>query len=432
MCQARSYSEVAALLRAVGEARIVPLATLGAAFDRLRALHAHSGEDSRRHLLAAFKLALEELMLQLPDADLRSLASLARTAFQLRVRVDQYDQQRIMSRFISLVTALQDRHAAKPEPPPPNPGSVRIKLSKQEAGPATGTGVAAASVASSSSGAGQTFPMQPGVLLGMALQEEDSQSVSEFVWAVLSNKRWQLSSGELEALMDTTPFTPSIGRLQLLRVPPATVFALFGQALADLKRKAPGSTNDVDKGARLHSISLVFLSLASVFAPSPCECRAALELPAARDLAQEFASGVEGPEDHRAWVRMLTACCQLEFNPPVDSQQTSLRVSLLKHLPAMTARFSMYDDFEVLAALKRAYWLDDNAAWVVETKPNQELFGTSRLPAELEPYQKVLPGLAQGFGELLQLDKYALKAWRWRGLRSTKSFNWKWLLEPYA
>ena len=44
-------------------------------------------------------------------------------------------------------------------------------------------------------------------------------------------------------------------------------------------------------------------------------CQAALALPAARGLAEEFAEHAMGPKEYELWADMLIACCQLGFNP---------------------------------------------------------------------------------------------------------------------
>ena len=78
------------------------------------------------------------------------------------------EQQRILSKFVSMVAPLQDCNVAKAKlgPPPLKPGWVQVKLSKQGSSRATGTGVtsepSSGSSSSSSGGPGLPVRAQPG------------------------------------------------------------------------------------------------------------------------------------------------------------------------------------------------------------------------------------------------------------------------------
>ncbi|GAB4822982.1 hypothetical protein N2152v2_010028 [Parachlorella kessleri] len=374
--QARSYSEVAALLQSAISQGATTVKSSCAALVRLRSLYTRNKHGRHEQMKAASELALRDLLRRLPDADLRSLATLARAAYQLGIPVKQEEQQRILSKFISLVTGLQARQAAKakPGPPPPKPGWVQIKLSKQ--GPsaaAVGTAAAAERAYGSSSSSSSAWTAVSGLVRRAAISGEAAvkRYIDEGGMAdiLLNRVLSQLSS---DALM-------SIGLLQL-RCAPGTLAALFGQALADLESKPPKPVNAVDGRGHLHSIAVVFQGLAYVSYLSPEECRVALNLPAARDLAWEFASRVKGPQDYELWIRMLTACCLLGFNPPVGSQHDSLRVNLLKRFRAMNQEFSLPRSLDLLFVLGLVYGLPSRGG----------------LAADLEPYRKNLVDVARG------------------------------------
>ena len=120
-----------------------------------------------------------------------------------------------------------------------------------------------------------------------------------------------------------------------LRFPPGTLAALMQQALADLERGSHQPEEAAGSKGRLRNMSMLFHGLSLAFDMFPEECHAALELPATYDVAQEFASRLEAPQDYQQWSEMLTACCVMGFNPPVDSQGVSLLEALLKQMPAM-------------------------------------------------------------------------------------------------
>jgi len=211
IARAPSYSEVAAHFRSAVSQGLVSVATTNAVFDRLRALK--SGNGSQQELQAAFQLALQEALQRLPDATPRSLAALARAAYHLNLPVPQEEHQRIVSKFLSLVTALQDRYApkAKPGPAPPKPGWVQLKLSKQGSSAATGTGILAQRGGSNSNqGCVQPLPVQPGMSEVSASSEllQINQNVSNFAWAILSNSQWELQEGQLAALMQCVQRQP--------------------------------------------------------------------------------------------------------------------------------------------------------------------------------------------------------------------------------
>ncbi|GAB4822991.1 hypothetical protein N2152v2_010037 [Parachlorella kessleri] len=440
--QARSYSEVAALLRAAISQGAATVVTSGAALDRLRAVNARNQQGSREQLQAACELAFGDLLRRLPHADLRSLATLARAAFQLRVPVPQEEQQPILSKFISLVRAWQNVHAAKAMtgPPPPKPGWVQIKLSEQEPSAAAGASGATGEHGdgSSSSSSSSSGPMQPGLVqarvgeVGVSVERRQAnQSVSYFVWATLSNAQWQWQEGELAALMqcvqqqaiedpvDCTrvlvglvryaarqghaavgPYVQeggpaeallhrvlshlsmltsdscsdtlkSIGRLQL-RSPPGTLAALFKGALVALEGDAPQPTTGTCN-SRFENIAQAFLGLSMVCNLAPEECREALEVPEAQEVAQEFAEWVT-PAAHELWTQMVTACCQLGFNP-VGSQQVPLLEVLLKHLPGVSSRLSFFDRLDVLVSVAQAYGPPPvGGALVEQLKPHRQGF----------------------------------------------------------
>ena len=144
------------------------------------------------------------------------------------------------------------------------------------------------------------------------------------------------------------------------------------------------------------SIGILFRGIFYASDLSPEDRLAALQLPAARGLAQEFSRRVRGLHDYGAWIDMLTACCWLGFNPPVGSQQVPLLVSLLEHFPAMSGRISLFDGLEVLGALSHVYGLPDREP-VVE---------------ELQPYRKNLAYVARGSQKAIQQDPQALEPWR--------------------
>ncbi|GAB4822992.1 hypothetical protein N2152v2_010038 [Parachlorella kessleri] len=110
---------------------------------------------------------------QTPQKQMVTFAHLARAAYQLGLPVPPEQQRHIVSKFISLVTALQDRHAAqaKPGPLPPKSGWVQVKLSKQEPSAVASTGVAVecggshshSNSSSSSSSSEQPLQGQPGM-----------------------------------------------------------------------------------------------------------------------------------------------------------------------------------------------------------------------------------------------------------------------------
>jgi len=211
--KARSYSEVAALLQSAVSQGAANVVTTNAVLDRLRAIHASSKGGNREDLQAAFQLAQGEMLRRLPDADPRSLAALARAAYHLDLPVPQEEHQRIVSKFLSLVTALQDRHAPKvePGPPPPKPGWVQLNLSRPGASGATGSAVPAGDGGSDSdSGSVQPLPVQAGTA-GVSPDTEllqFNQNVSNFAWAILSNSQWELQEGQLAALMQCVQRQP--------------------------------------------------------------------------------------------------------------------------------------------------------------------------------------------------------------------------------
>ena len=209
VARARSYSEVAAHFRSAVSRGLVSVVTTNAVFDRLRALRSSNG--SQQELQAAFQLALLEALQRLPDATPRSLAALARAAYHLNLPVPQEEHQRIVSKFLSLVTALQDRYApkAKPGPAPPKPGWVQLKLSKPGASGATAV-PAGNGGNDSDSGSVQPLPVQAGTASVSASTEllQINQNVSNFAWAILSNSLWQLPDEQLAALMQCVQRQP--------------------------------------------------------------------------------------------------------------------------------------------------------------------------------------------------------------------------------
>jgi len=159
---------------------------------------------------------------------------------------------------------------------------------------------------------------------------------------------------------------------------------------------------------------MLFYGLSCAFDLFPEECRATLELPQARDLAQEFAARVKVPQHYNMWIDMLTACCMMGFNPPGASQGMSLLEALLKHLPATSrAGFSLHKTLDMLLSLRHVYGLPVGG----------------RVAAALEPYRRNLADAARRSQRIIQSNPHYMKAW-WGPRR--KSVDVTQLLESYS
>ena len=157
------------------------------------------------------------------------------------------------------------------------------------------------------------------------------------------------------------------------------------------------SSNGGDSRSRLTSISKLFFGLSWVYDMAPEECQVALELPAARSLAQEFALGVQMPRDYEIWAEMLAACCRMGFNPPVCSQLMPLLESLLRHLPAARTEFHFLRSLDTLVRLGQAYGPPEGG----------------KAALQLQPYGNSLAGMARGCLKLFDayLDTPPFEAW---------------------
>ena len=171
--------------------------------------------------------------------------------------------------------------------------------------------------------------------------------------------------------------------------------------------------DNAHRNSRVRSIAMTFFGLACAYDLAPQECRLALGLPSALDLAQEFAEHVQAPQCE-AWHNMVTACCLMRFNPPVGDQQVPLLEALLTHLPAMSVQFALFNSLDLLVALGRVYGLPDRDG----------------LAAELQPYRRNLVNLARGSQKAIQQDAGALESWR--GSVHSRTDDIIQLLETYA
>ncbi|GAB4814130.1 hypothetical protein N2152v2_001176 [Parachlorella kessleri] len=321
----------------------------------------------------------------------------------------------------------------------------------------TSVGTPTSSSSSHSRSSSDTQEGAPSLARGhdSSISAQLDQNLSNFVWATLSNTQWQLPDEQLAALMDCVRRQPmpvplsntttlvglvryrntrgeaavrpyvgegaaaqvvlnrvlsqlamvdaqgcsetllSIATLRL-QFPPGSLTALFQQALQDFGG-ASAQASGTDGKKRLLSISMAFLGLARVYDLSPEECKAALELPAARDLAQEFVEGIQAPRDYNVWADMLAACCVMGFNPPGGSQAVPLLGALLKHLPTMSTSFQFLRASDILLSLGRVYGLPAGR----------------EIALELEPYRKNLASMAGGCLKLFDeyLDKPPLESW---------------------
>ena len=162
--------------------------------------------------------------------------------------------------------------------------------------------------------------------------------------------------------------------------------------MADVEGKL---LQDMDSRGRLRNIPMIFQGLSCALDFSPEECRTVLQVPAARKLAREFAEQVTS-RNHTQWAQMLSACCQLGFNPRVGSQQEPLVEALLRHLPGVSSALTLFDTLDTLVAVSHTYGPP----------------ARGRLAAELEPYRKSFANLAGGYLKLIQNDSSRLESWQ--------------------
>ncbi|GAB4814141.1 hypothetical protein N2152v2_001187 [Parachlorella kessleri] len=246
---------------------------------------------------------------------------------------------------------------------PPGIGKLPAHAENGASGSSKGCGADGTATAITDSGSGHSSSrggFQQAGKASFGASHDVNHSLSVFVWAILSNPQWQLPDEQLADLMECVHLQPmdlpqdntnilvglvryantkgaaavrpytkeggaaetvlnrvllqlavlerqdcsdtliSISKLRL-RFPPGSLAALFRQALEALEEKAK-QLQAVGSRSRMLDISKLFFGLSRVYDLGREECRAALDLPAARDLAQEFAEHAFYPQDYEIWV----------------------------------------------------------------------------------------------------------------------------------